>query len=929
MPSWTAIVVVVSLVGLYVPCAVILARYFLFRHADLIDTHRTRLPLNLATLAALLFCVCGVLVGQGYARTAFREHSIWSGVLFGTLGFFPFLAAMFSYAMSLRLMRHRLQWKPCKHAGILFRIDRLVREMGLPVQPEVVVSDRIVLPILVGRGPRSSVVVLPASWFSGGHDPMAFDPATDFQIRHELAHLRNGDLRFTTWAYTFVRIMSPLVLILLVGVCVALAAGKMSFEQARVLGGLPLSAFLVLRVLYYVVLRQRELDADTRAAALTSGDRTTLVGLLERTDPALQNGVHQAGGPASSTWRWRLLMWFADRAAFGRPRSLWRRVARLVDYLYRTHPTPAERQKHIGGTTSTRPWSVPSVGWGVWTGLVFGLALQGLLFAVGTSVIFIWQTSPETQEWIGEELAMPFCFMIVPTFGSLGLAFVALLPSRFSDEAGAMPPAYAFRLARWFGVVAVSTVAAAAFSWDLAVALLPVTFFTTGVAYMSAVAVAGISSGSRGFFLSPGASMFSTLPVVAWLALSGLANWAVPGIIVPLVSGAFVGALWVFQSPTCFSWEEGYDVRKAFGRVRRVEGRVFRAFGSLHGLMLYIVHSLYRYTIWGLLASGAFFVWRGGQWRAPMSVVEWQIAVIWLVVLTVLGMVFAARQLRPLLPRRLINIGRCCEFLLKWRRATLAPHGVRLRELVTSALAQDEWLGRVNVRLVSSHLDLLPCAEAADGSSPLSEQIAEKVLSCECPQGGFGVWPGAASRLSSMYAALRVLQRTGKLNAVCRELHLAWLHNLQQSDGTYADPLLRMPWWKQLYWGLACCQMLGGQPRIQLSPPARKSLVHGIEQGLPRGRLSEKIWMGLWCLKATASDCQNLEERLADLCLNRVSRLSELRTSWVLDEYVALKELSENSEVVRKVMSAHRVSAADRVAEALGALLGGVVLAPR
>ena len=69
---------------LSIPLVLSVGRYFVYRHADLIDTHRTRIPLILATATSLFFCMTGAIVGAGLSDSvALMTDGRFSGATHG------------------------------------------------------------------------------------------------------------------------------------------------------------------------------------------------------------------------------------------------------------------------------------------------------------------------------------------------------------------------------------------------------------------------------------------------------------------------------------------------------------------------------------------------------------------------------------------------------------------------------------------------------------------------------------------------------------------------------------------------------------------------------------------------------------------------------------------------------------------------------
>jgi hypothetical protein len=751
---------------------------------------------------------------------------------------------------------------------------------------------------MLGTTERSSVLVLPAEWLGGQEEGLS----RDFQIYHELAHLRNRDLAFTTWAYALVRTLGVSLLVMLVIMAIAVALGQIPLHKLITTASPFALGFGVVWILYHLVLREREFDADARAAAVSDSDPEAVVRAIETTDPIL----HPMGrGDEGADWQWRLQMWSADKLAFGRPRLLWRTLVGIIAYVSRTHPSIVERQGRILRPLRAQAWETPSAEYGIWTGLVTGIFIQGLLLVVGTLLLSLQVVPGARQEYLAKEVALPFwqmcCVLVIP----MGVAFVALLPSRFSDERRPMPLAYPLRMAGWFLFVTAGLFGAvltmAPIFWELAY----VGFGAIIVSYMVAIGVAALCSALRG--VGGPLKIVPFVPIIvielAAYALAFLPHSLVPGIFLPIIGGMLICSTLFSGRPESRSWDDGFCVLRAFGREWRVEGPRFRRLCNFGGsgpfFMTFVIPG---WTV-GLVAGVLYCLLRGQSIHRPLSDVEWAVWLGALVLIMILGLSRVAMHMGGLLPERLKSISLCSDILRK-PDPSFIPRYQDALSRVANALTQDgEWLDYIPVKVPEMQLYLISCAQALGRAEALMPKVIQNVLRNECAPGGFGPWPGAAPTLASTYYSLATLARLGRLDAVNAEKHLAWILNLRQPDGSFADPLLRYPIWKQTWWGLACIRWLGGDAKSSLSPAFQDELRTGLSQALARGMLTEEMSKSLWCLKTTGSVLQRIGEQVADLCRRRAPRLLEMRATWVVGEYSALVELMEMSEVV-----SHRVN---------------------
>lgn len=148
-------------------------------------------------------------------------------------------------------------------------------------------------------------------------------------LAHELAHLRNGDLRWMTLANIGLKLTTIIYRVGLLLMALSLPLALTGRGRVPLLGGLLLfAAPVAVQLLALALSRSREFDADTVAAALT-GDPEGLASALE----TLESAHHPL---------WARLMWPVRRPP-QRKRSSW----------LESHPAPsirAARLRAIGGS---------------------------------------------------------------------------------------------------------------------------------------------------------------------------------------------------------------------------------------------------------------------------------------------------------------------------------------------------------------------------------------------------------------------------------------------------------------------------------------------------------------------------------------------------------------------------------------------------
>jgi hypothetical protein len=102
--------------------------------------------------------------------------------------------------------------------------------------------------------------------------------------------------------------------------------------------------------------------------------------------------------------------------------------------------------------------------------------------------------------------------------------------------------------------------------------------------------------------------------------------------------------------------------------------------------------------------------------------------------------------------------------------------------------------------------------------------IIQWLVACENEEGGFGVWPGSRSRLSTTYLALSMLRRFGWLGQINTERHTRWVKGMQGDGGLFHDPLSGRTALADSFFALGSVQLLGGEPEGDAVDPLAESI---------------------------------------------------------------------------------------------------------
>jgi hypothetical protein len=278
--------------------------------------------------------------------------------------------------------------------------------MGV-LAPATLSSLQCRTPFVFGRNSRQVYLALPNAWSSINAN------SRRVMLLHELAHIRNRDVGFSTWSFAFLSDLRWTLLLSPAGIALSLWGRQEYLTQAAVLY---VACLLILWFTTNAVLRNRELLADATVAMMI--DSGLIVRTFEEIPLTPATGLH-LGNTDSPGLILRLRNWLADKVMFSKHHAIWAALARLVEWSLETHPSRATRRsalrsRHAAGENSS-----------VRNGEAFGagltLGLLGVLIALGG----FW-TGKYVLSWQDEEQVVLLSYDWGGTVAPLVIVFVVL-----------------------------------------------------------------------------------------------------------------------------------------------------------------------------------------------------------------------------------------------------------------------------------------------------------------------------------------------------------------------------------------------------------------------------------------------------------------------------------------------------------------------
>jgi len=704
----------------------------------------------------------------------------------------------------------RFALTPHQDKTLIAEVGKLSIAMGI-LPPEIMSSDKVVLPFVFGRRSKKAILAVPAN------GQLIRDDRQKILLLHELAHVHNRDVGFLAWANACIRDMRWLIILFPAMAVYCFALGYRSMAPSILLY---LACAIILFVLLRYVIRRREFLADMTAALLgDSGDVTDTI-LRHETNPIrpAQNSEHH--GKASVVDK--IQRWLSDKAMFAKRRKMWGFLLRRFDFFYSLHPPRQERAETVLSARKAND-QLPLLGDSFWAGVAIGLlgvtiALGGYWFAV-VFQNFLIVPNDHGAVWLPYQIygmlamavaAFLVVFLVLPTWSSLKL----------QAPGGRFLLSFSFRyglalLGAWLVCPLILT--AGAESEDVLLLLvlcaiwcvcITVFSFAVNIVIVFLWMVTRYIHGSRVVELRRAVWAFSLFIVVflglvsfgAIILTNGMVFRGV-NIIVSMMIGAVL-ALMAFKE-TRLSIADAYLIFRTPLSIHRFEGKLFKR-------TQWTICSIYYTAAMLLFASLLYLsvdIVFAHIFRNIGVVVG---TLVTCVVLCSILALFGRREARVVLDSQRIKIVSLVRSFRKLPTATDCLDCRKIEKVVASYdICNESKKNRVWNLTVCDVDELVVLLQESNAKSEVLDRVLSWLLECQCPGGGFGVWPGSSPRLSATYEAISILKNHDSLAECNADTHASWIKTLQQPDGFFRGPWSNGPLWKNTFHAVKSLDMLG------------------------------------------------------------------------------------------------------------------------
>ncbi|MGD0572879.1 MAG: hypothetical protein ABSB11_07635 [Sedimentisphaerales bacterium] len=724
---------------------------------------------------------------------------------------FP-LNSFLNYGLAPRRLIKEFNLQTCSGSDISRQIADLSGTL-LIKSPLIMTSELIETPFVFGRSSMRACIAIPQKW------EKQFTSASVPMLLHELAHIRNKDVGFLGWAFAFIGdsgfgIMGLLIILVLSSLSKIMTN---PMESAYIVY---IFSIVILRLIYVVVLKERELLADRTVAAVLAKEKLTkTIGEQDIMSIVSSNPVRPYDIQVIVT---HLNTWLADKAYYGRYRRFWSVLYKCVDCFNPSHPSIQKRinsVKHAFDNANPLKTHFRDC---LLAGLAIGMVVSFVFLAGVWFSRYVLQIEDDA-DFSSVRLSYNLLFMICPILVTFVLINVSL-PIWASLRTIHLDRSYIRITVASYAVTFVGIICGCLLmivngvwertTWFMIVLSIGWIFLNLVAAFILNVVITGGWVDIKHFSSRQTQELLWILqrlivvPLVIFAVIITMGmlfiHWGRYELGSIIILSFVIGLIWtaLLTAGSTFANIDRYIFMYVGRKEYKIEGMRCDTYGAIVMSAVFLVTSMtpailiftIMYTLlqwWNL--HFAIYIWIGllllaciaycflyGHQNRRSSQKRHQLFLLF-ESCRLLNPSFAARRIVPL-EQKLKLITMQCN---PWR--VLSKMAVRTNMLFEL------------VSMAGNHEQL-----------PWREDAIKFVSACE-DEGGFALWPRGASRLSSTYQALATMKKTSVLPHYPADVHISWIQRLQQASGSFTDPVNLRPAYENTYFAIMALDLLGYQ----------------------------------------------------------------------------------------------------------------------
>ena len=210
-----------------------------------------------------------------------------------------------------------------------------------------------------------------------------------------------------------------------------------------------------------------------------------------------------------------------------------------------------------------------------------------------------------------------------------------------------------------------------------------------------------------------------------------------------------------------------------------------------------------------------------------------------------------------------------------------------------SLMKQKAGLQSINATFtMKQHYMLSQAASEADTALQYMDNLREVINDCKNETGGYGLWPGAGSRLSSTYYAMDILIRLNQGLDIDRVKHIEWITNCQEPSGWFKSPLSARSNWENTYFAISSLAMLDGISQMKHRREAEDWLHKTIYDGILHSDIHKVYCSGI-SLNLLYGLNEHDKKALRDFIVKAAPRLLHSKIRYVAEQIAQILELGK------------------------------------
>jgi len=182
--------------------------------------------------------------------------------------------------------------------------------------------------------------------------------------------------------------------------------------------------------------------------------------------------------------------------------------------------------------------------------------------------------------------------------------------------------------------------------------------------------------------------------------------------------------------------------------------------------------------------------------------------------------------------------------------------------------------------------------ELLNDNNYVDSTLQKWVEKCANAHGGYGLWPGSQSRLSSTYYALEILEYFNTDYDVDKKKHADWITGCQSPVGWFVSSISNRPDWENTYFAVSALSLLDAIEQIKYKNALIESLRNLLGEGFHELDIRKVYCCGL-SLHALGSLTLGDKQAIQDFIVRAIPRLQYAKIRYTAEKLAEVLELGK------------------------------------